>query len=347
MASMGINSAFGAMPQEGADTPKLSMVISSTPTEAEARRVKQIGINVVEISYMPPTPWTDDTFDKIKSVLKPQGLTLGIAMLPWRNRDGSPSPMQKIVNGSPGRDEEIAKVKESLRAAKRAGLPVVEYNFYPRRASEGYRKEPGRGGSVMSGFDYERMKGLAAQPSDVAHKHEDVWANLAYFLKEIVPVAESLGVRLALHANDPPVPISGRSEQIMNSLADWKRLIETVPSPSNGITFDCGVTRELGEDPVAVCRYFASRDRINHMHFRNVKMSVPRLKYVEVFPDEGDNDMFAVMRELIKNKYARLIKPEHPMGLDVDRDGNVGSFTGWTYNVAYARAMLQAALLQR
>ena len=56
----------------------------------------------------------------------------------------------------------------------------------------------------------------------------------------------------------------------MGTVAGWKRLIEIVNSPANGITFDCGVTREMGEDPVEVCRYFASRKRINHVHFRNV-----------------------------------------------------------------------------
>ncbi len=132
----------------------------------------------------------------------------------------------------------------------------------------------------------------------------------------------------------------------MGSLEGWKRLIEIVPSKSNGITFDCGVTRELGEDPVAVCRYFGSRDRINHVHFRNVRTVKPREKYAEVFPDEGEVDMFALMRELVRQKYPRLVYPEHPRRLDADHDQpNNGSYTGWVYNVAYARAMLQAALL--
>ena len=80
-----------------------------------------------------------------------------------------------------------------------------------------------------------------------------------------------------------------------------------MPSKSNGITFDCGVTRELGEDPVEVCRYFGSRDRINHVHFRNVRVQKPREKYMEVFLDEGQVDMFAVMKELVRQKYPRLI----------------------------------------
>ena len=95
----------------------------------------------------------------------------------------------------------------------------------------------------------------------------------------------------------------------MGNLAGWKRLIEIVPSKSNGITFDCGVTRELGEDPVEVCRYFGSRDRINHVHFRNVRVQKPREKYTEVFLDEGQVDMFAVMKELVRQKYPRLDLP--------------------------------------
>ena len=131
----------------------------------------------------------------------------------------------------------------------------------------------------------------------------------------------------------------------MGSVEGWKRLVDIVPSPYNGITFDCGVTREMGHDPVETCRYFSKRDCINHVHFRNVIMKVPREKYTEVFPDEGEVDMFAVMKELVRRKYARTIYPEHPRGLDVDRAcPNSGPHASWAYNVAYARAMLQAAL---
>jgi mannonate dehydratase len=55
--------------------------------------------------------------------------------------------------------------------------------------------------------------------------------------------------------------------------------------------------------------------------------------------------MFGVMKELVRQKYPRLVYPEHPRKLDVDRDQpNNGSYTGWVYNVAYARALLQASL---
>ena len=140
----------------------------------------------------------------------------------------------------------------------------------------------------------------------------------------------------------------------MGTVEGWKRLIETVNSPANGITFDCGVAREMGHDPVEVCRYFGSRDRINLVHYRNVKVRKPYENYTEVFIDEGENDMFAIMRELVKVKYRRLIYPEHERALDYDRKVGIsngypggGGYTGMVYDVAYARAMLQAALMLR
>ena len=84
------------------------------------------------------------------------------------------------------------------------------------------------------------------------------------------------------------------------------------------------MTRELGEDPVEVCRYFAGRDRINHMHFRNVVMRKPRENYTEVFIDAGQVDMFGVMKELVKQKYSGTIYPEHPRALDYDRERGQG-----------------------
>jgi mannonate dehydratase len=132
-------------------------------------------------------------------------------------------------------------------------------------------------------------------------------------------------------------------------VADWKRLIEEIPSKYNGITFDCGVTRELGEDPGAVCSYFASRDRINQVHFRNVVVDKPVESYTEVFPDNGDNNMRDVMRQLVRHDYKRLILPEHPNRIEADRnrpkDG--GPSAGWIYNTAYARGLLQLALLEK
>jgi mannonate dehydratase len=274
--------------------------------------------------------------------LETNGLTLANLMIA-----GFPN----AIYNRPDRDADIEKVIQSIRAAGKVGLPVVEYNWYAHRAMEGYFEESGRAGAGWTGFDYARMNDLPPLPEEGAHTLDEMWANITYFLKAVIPEAEKAGVRLALHPNDPPAPVSRGSQQIMATIDGWKKLVGIVNSPSNGITFDCGVTREMGGDPVEVCRWFASRDRINHVHFRNVTVRTPYERYTEVFLDEGENDMFAVMKELVQQKYTRLIYPEHPRGIDYDRERanfrpqypGGGGYAAYAFNVGYTRAMLQAA----
>ena len=356
-------------PKEGPNTPKIAVGMSDAglalPSDpgAAPRRIKQLGVNYV-LSGGPQTPWTEESLRKILQRWQEGGITVANLMI---------NLSSDILYGKAGskRDEDIEKVKESIVAAGKVGLPVVEYNFYAHRAMEGYFEEidTNRGNSGWTGFNYEleqsanqqyqtrpeekgmKFKDLPALPNEGAHNLDEMWNNVAYFLRAVVPVAEKSNVRLALHPNDPPAPISRGSQQIMGTVAGWKKLITIVDSPSNGITFDCGVTREMGEDPVEVCRYFASRDRINHVHYRNVLVTKPYERYTEVWIDEGINNMFAVMKELVKNKYTHLIYPEHPRRIDYDAErGKIpgypggGSYAAIAFNVGYARAMLQAAM---
>jgi mannonate dehydratase len=331
------------MPQEGPDTPKICAPINGRNiTDTAMREVKQIGVNHVLMGG-PPIPWEQAQLQTIVDTLKRGGLALGNMMIA-----GFPNTLY----GRPGRDEEIEKVKASISAAGKVGLPVIEYNFYAHRATEGYYEQDGRGGAGLTAFSAERVKGLPPLPKEGAHTLDEMWRNITYFLKAVIPVAEQSNVRLALHPNDPPVAISRGSGQIMGTVEGWKHLISIVNSPANGITFDCGVTREMGHDPVEVCRYFGSRDRINHVHYRNVRVRKPYDDYTEVFIDEGENNMLAVMQELVRVKYTRLIYPEHERALDYDRAVGIhnqypggGGYAGMVYDVAYARAMLQASLL--
>ena len=332
-------------PPDESGAPKICLGVPTTIDEAGMRAIKQIGVNYV-LSGGPPIPWTEDVLRARINQFKAQGLTLINLMI-----GGFPN----TIYNRPGRDEEIEKVRQSIRAAGKVGLPVVEYNFYAHRIIEGYYEELGRAGAGMTAFDYDKIKDLPPLPEEGARTLEEMWSNITYFLKAVIPVAIESGVRMAQHPNDPPAPISRGSGQIMSTLAGWKRLVDIVKSPHNGITFDCGVTRELGEDPVTVAKYFGARDCINHVHFRNVIVRKPYEKYTEVFLDEGQVNMFAVMQELVKLKYTRGLYPEHPRALDLDRQRTNGiqggyakvgggGFAGEIYNVGYTKAMLQAVL---
>jgi mannonate dehydratase len=350
---------------------------------ANYQRILQLGVTHLLGVGVGGNPWTEEGVRRTVDSAKAAGLVAYNAML------GIPN---SIIYGRDTKAKDMETVIASIQAAGKGGLQVVEYNFYAHRAIEGYYETVGRARAGYTGFDYDiellvdeygtvvgpiyrdengqitpetlaafpnakkvKFRDLPAMPNEGAHNLEEMFANVTYFLKAAVPAAEKAGVRLALHPNDPPAPISRGSQQIMGSMAGWKRLVDIVKSPANGITFDSGVTREMGEDPVVAADYFAKRKQINHVHYRNVQVVKPYEKYQEVFIDMGMGDMFGVMKALVRNKYTGTIYPEHPRALDTDRDrvapgGRLGGYpggggpTGITYSVAYTRAMMQAAL---
>ena len=190
--------------------PKIALELSRTGSyfatgtvdEAGMRRLKQLGVNDVLMGG-PPIPWLEPDLRALIDKLKAGGLELGNMMI-----TGFPN----TVYGKPGRDEEIEKIQQSIRAAGRVGLPVVEYNFYAHRLVEGYYGETGRGGAGLTAFDYDRVKDLPPLAEEGAHKLEEMWSNITYFLRAVIPIAEESGVRLALHPNDPPAPLSRGSQ---------------------------------------------------------------------------------------------------------------------------------------
>jgi len=351
---------------------------------ASYQRIRQLGVtHLLGVGVGGGMPWTEQNIRSAIEAAKAAGLVAYNAMI---------NVPASVLYGKETRAKDMEPFIASIEAAGKAGLPVVEYNFYAHRAIEGYYESVGRARAGYTAFDYElelliddagrvvqpifrgdngqitaetlaafpnakkvKFKDLPPLANEGTHNLQEMWANVTYFLKAAIPVAEKAGVRMALHPNDPPAPISRGSQQIMGTVGGWKHLIEIVNSPANGITFDCGVTREMGEDPVQVADYFASRKRINHVHYRNVLVVKPYERYQELFIDAGMGDMFGVMKALVRNKYTGTIYPEHPRALDADRDrvgpgGRIGGYpggggyTGITYSVAYTRAMMQAAL---
>jgi mannonate dehydratase len=336
------------MPVESADTPHICLgpIADAEINVAGIRRYTQLGLSQIILNGG-GFPWNADSLKAKVKTLADNGLKAGDIGLPWSGASGN--FMRDIIYGRAGREKAIEDVKTSIRAASAAGIPIVEYNFYVHRANEAYydHPDPKRGNAGVESVDASRMQGVKPLEDEIVQEAETTWANLKYFLDAVVPVAEQSHVRLALHPNDPPVPVSAGSPQIMSTLAGWKRMVALRDSPSNCIIFDCGVTRELGENPVEVATWFGSRDRIGHVHYRNVRLRKPHVDYTEVYPDNGDNNMLAVMKALVAAKYRYMIFPEHARGLDVDSEFKTNAAAAWAYHVAYARAMLQVALAER
>jgi mannonate dehydratase len=253
--------------------------------------------------------------------------------------------------GLPGRDEEIENVKRTIQSIGEAykdgaDSPVVIIDqrttyWAPRGPSwhPGYEREPvGRGGAILTTFDSSRITGTLDDLPAGEVSNAEVWSRIKYFYERIVPCAEESQVRLATHPDDPPMACYRGVEQALIGFEAFKKFIDLVPSPYNGLLLCLGCMQEAGEVVPEVIRYFGEREKIFYVHFRNVVGKVP--VYTEVFPDEGDGDMAANLRALKTVGYKRYLVPDHHFGVAGDDESYPKVSRAW--QVGYIRGMLQA-----
>ena len=134
---------------------------------------------------------------------------------------------------------------------------------------------------------------------------DELRANLSYFLKSVVPVAEELGLRLCAHPDDPPFSLLGLP-RILSCEEDYQFLIDAVPSDANGITFCSGSLGVIASNDLCsfVKRY---AKKIHFVHLRNTSRSgsETRPDFIEDAHLDGDTDMISVLRLLLQEEKER------------------------------------------
>lgn len=270
----------------------------------------------------------------------------------------------KVMTGLAGRDEQIENYQHTIRAVGRAGVPVLGYHFMPNSVWTTDRLAPTRGGAVARRFDMaavdavandvEAMKKmlptslgrLSSMPvfgKDGATISEDqMWSNYEYFINAVLPIAEEEGVRLALHPDDPPVPMLGGVARLFYKPDNFKRA-HALANGSAAWALDLclGCCSEMigGKANVTeMIEYFSPKGAIAYIHFRDVQGSVP--DFTECFIGDGNYNPAEVIVQLARTGFDGFLLDDHVPKMDGDSDW---SHRGRAHAVGYMQGLVRTA----
>lgn len=254
-------------------------------------------------------------------------------------------PIGKIVMGEDGWREQTDDWVDAIRLLASHGVEVICYNFMPQVLDDAMVVRTNfetktRGGAITSSYraidvDHETLVDADVLPIS----KDEMRANLKRFLDEVIPVAEEVGIKLAMHPDDPPTSLMGGLQRIMSSVEDYDWLLAVNPSKANGITYCIGCFAELGCNLEGLIDRWSNR--IHFVHFRNI--SGCQDDFVETFPDDGDVDLLSVLRKLNEVGYTGCIRPDHAPKLSgeyVEIEGY--GFQGHIFTAGYLRGLLTA-----
>ena len=284
-------------------------------TQERLTFAKQIGVSGVQMNT-PQLPsedgyWKYEDLKRIKERCDEFGLTLEAL-------ENVPRTFyHKAMLGLPGRDEQIENYQRTIRNMAKAGIPTLGYNWMPNWVWRTPHKT-GRGGVQVTSFSMNEVDSDAPLVAGLREleelegrtiDHDTMWENYRYFTNAVLPVVDEVGMKLALHPDDPPVPMLGDIARLFDSSEGYKKAFEIAPSPNHGMELCLGCFSEMGENVIDVIRYFGERKRIFYVHFRDVQGCVPTFQ--ECFLGEGNYNPAEAMMALKSVGFTGFIIDDH------------------------------------
>ncbi|WP_431855848.1 mannonate dehydratase [Azospirillum sp.] len=247
------------------------------------RNLAQCGVTMICYNFMPVLDWTRTD---LRAPLPGGGTALrfnafehaafDVYMLERPGAEADHRP-EVVARARAWFDKASESDKKQLLSNIMAGLPGA----FDRYDIPGLRRM------------IERFKGM-----DAAGLRE----RLAHFLREVIPTAEEVGIRMGIHPDDPPRPLFGLP-RVVSTEDDLAHLLDAVKSEANGLTFCTGsLGAGVHNDVPAMARRFA--DRVHFVHLRNVAKE-PDGSFQEAEHLGGDVDMVSVVTTMLEEQKRR------------------------------------------
>lgn len=275
----------------------------------------QMGIEWVMIGEIPIH--SADSYKVIKQQVEELGFKI------WRLPQHSVHNMPEVTLNLPGRER---KIDEYLTHIENLGSAGIYYDTYAHMGNGIWRSdqvERIRGGGIGSGLRLDGSKhtsfGTFKEPYSHGREYseDEIWENYDYFIKRVVPVAESAGVTIGVHPDDPPVyPMGGVPRCIFGNFDGYKKALEIADSPNIGVCLCVGCWLEggklMGADTEEAIQYFGERNQLKKLHVRNVTAPLYNpTGFVETYPDAGYGDLAGIVNALHKVGFDGCIMNDH------------------------------------
>ncbi len=275
----------------------------------------------------PGEVWPEKSLRKMKEQVQAHGMLFDIV-------ESVPVP-EEIKLGTE-RAEELTEVYcENIRRCAKYGIKCITYNFMPvfdwtrtqldKKAADGSTSlvmywdqmkdlDPLKDDIHLPGWDssytQEQVRDLITAYGKIGE--EGLWNNLEKFLKKIIPVAEEVGIQMAIHPDDPPYPIFG-IPRIITSEKNLDRMLAIVDSPLNSL---CFCTGSLGcadfNDIPKMVRKYSAMNRIAFMHIRQVKLLEDgSFEERGHYSANGSIDMYEIVKALVETGFDGYVRPDH------------------------------------
>jgi len=276
--------------------------------------------------------WPMDRIEEVKSQAEKYGFNIDVVE--------SVNVHEDIKLGLPTRDKYINNYIKTMEKLTKVGVKVICYNFMPvfdwtrtdlyKENEDGSNalffessqieninpldliKTISNGVDVtMPGWEPERLAKI--EDSFKAYQgftSENLWENLKYFLEKIIPEAERLDIKMAIHQDDPAFDIFGLP-RILTSRDNIKRFLKLVDNPYNGLTLCTGSLGSVATNDIpSIIREFS--DRIHFAHVRNVKV-FENGDFIETSHRacDGSVDIVDVVRAYHESGFKGYMRPDH------------------------------------